>query len=73
MSKPLGIGIGIDSTGTPRLFVTPINRVTDQIWDVIREAINANMTPQQFKNEVIEAWTYCLKEDIKAATDELSK
>jgi hypothetical protein len=70
--KPLGIGIGLKD-GVPCFYVTPINRVTDQIWDAVREAINANMLPEQFKREVAEAWNWHLQEDAKAATKELLK
>lgn len=62
--KPLGIGLGLRD-GVPCFYVTPINRVTDQIWDAVRDAICANMTPEQFKTEVIQAWQHHLAEDAK--------
>lgn len=68
--KPLGIGIKL-SDGIPCYYATPINRIVDQIWDAVREAINANMTPDQFKREVAEAWASHLREDAKYAQQEL--
>lgn len=70
--KPLGIGIGLND-GVPVLRMSPINRTVDHIWDSVREAINANMTPEQFKREVAEAWASHLKEDAKEAQRELSR
>ena len=68
--KPLGIGIGA-SDGALHFFVRPIDRTVDQIWDAVREAINTNMLPEQFKREVADAWEYHLKEDAKWARKEL--
>jgi len=70
--KPLGIDIVL-SGGVPVFRMSPIDRTTDRIWDAVREAINANMTPEQFKQEVIQAWKYHLEEDIKHAIKELRK
>lgn len=70
--KPLGIGLSVDvQTGSLRYFVTPIDRVADQIWDAVREAILANMTPDQFKREAAEAWKHHLAEDAKDASKTL--
>lgn len=71
--KPNGLAMTLDSTGMPRLTPTPIDRATDQIWEAVREAISANMTPERFKSEVVQAWAYVLKEDADYATKVLSK
>jgi hypothetical protein len=71
--KPLGISCVLDENRLPRMFVTPIDRVSDQIWDAVREAINANMTPDQFKHEASEAWQHHLAEDAKDAAKEFRK
>ncbi len=72
MPKPPGLSMSMVG-GLPRFQVTPIDRVTDQIWDAVREAINSNMTPQQFKCEAADAWESHLKEDAKDAAKELNK
>lgn len=72
MSKPIGISLSMID-GIPRYQVTPRDRVADQIWDAVREAINANMTPDQFKSEAAEAWTHHLKDDAEYARKELSR
>lgn len=72
MSKPLGIGLSMES-GVPHMFVTPINRVTDLIWDAVQEALCANMTPEQFRREASQAWQHYLREEQKAAESEFLK
>lgn len=71
MSKPLGVSLTVDAGRNPRMFVTPSDRVTDQIWDAVREAINANMTPKQFLSECEDAWQHHLKQDAEYASDVL--
>ena len=71
--RPNGIGLSMNSDGSPHWFVRPIDRTVDQIWDAVREAINQGMTPQEFKREVSEAWQYHLEADAKAALQELRK
>lgn len=70
--KPQGIDIALRN-GVPCFVVSPIDRVGDQIWDAVREAINANMPPEQFKHEVAQAWSHHLKRDAEAAMKELLK
>lgn len=69
MSKPLGVSLAVDADGNARMFVTPSDRVADQIWDAVREAINANMTPKQFLSECEDAWQHHLKQDGEYARD----
>ena len=64
--KPLGVGIAMGSDG-PRLYCTGPDRVTDQIWDAVREAIYAKITPEQFRREAAQAWSHYLGEDAKDA------
>lgn len=68
VSKPLGIGLAI-TDGALTFRVSPIDRVADCIWDAVREAITANMTPEQFRAEVVEAWEHHLREDAAYARD----
>ena len=73
MSKPLGLSMQIDTNGMPRMNVSPSDRVTDLIWEAVREAINANMLPSVFKRESALAWEHHLREDGKDALKELSR
>jgi hypothetical protein len=70
--KPPGIDIRLRD-GIPCFVVSPLDKVADTIWDAVREAINANMLPEQFKREVAEAWRWHLEEDAKEAVKILSK
>lgn len=70
--KPQGIGIAASGGGL-HYYVTPIDHVADRIWDAVRDAIDANMTPEQFKREAAQAWVQHLQDDAKAAAKELSK
>lgn len=70
--KPPGIGLTMTG-GVPHFYVTPIDRVADRIWDAVRDAIDANMQPEQFKREVIAAWRSHLKDDAERAAKELSR
>ena len=70
--RPPGIDIALRN-GVPCFVVSPIDKTVDRIWDTVREAINANMLPEQFKHEVAAAWKWHLEEDAKAAMKELSK
>lgn len=65
MSKPPGL------TADFRLITS--TRTEDTIWDAVRDAINANMTPTQFKREASQAWQHFLNEDAKAARDVFEK
>ena len=63
MSKPYGL--------TALLQVTTPNRATDAIWDAVEMAIEAGVTPLEFKREVVQAWHHALREKAKAAEKEL--
>lgn len=69
MGKPFGIAMLTNGT----MMVRPSDRVSDQIWDAVREAINANITPDQFKREAAQAWEHHLSEDAKHAVRTLCK
>jgi hypothetical protein len=70
MSKPLGIDMILDPTGTPMYNVKKISRIEDAIWNAVEEAQLANWTPQQFIRETRQAW-HELR--IKAAKEEDEK
>lgn len=57
--KPLGLDAALN--------VKMPSRAEDAIWEAVREAINANWTPEQFRNEVISAWQDALRDDAKHA------
>ena len=70
MSKPLGIGLALHG-GALTFAVQPIDRVADRIWDAVRDAINAGMSPERFRQESKEAWQHCLTEDATYALGKL--
>jgi len=49
------------------------SRAEDAIWEAVREAINANWTPEQFRIEVASAWEDALRDDAKHAQQVFSK
>ena len=73
MSKPSGISLGINGNGLPTMRVTPISRAEDAIWNAVQEAVDAGMTPTQFKREVIQAWDEELRASAKRTMKELRK
>ena len=73
MSKPSGISLGITAGGVPTMSVTHISRAEDAIWNAVQEAVDAGMTPEQFKREVAQAWTEELRAQAKRTMKELSK
>ena len=70
--KPLGIGLSIKD-GVPCFYSSPRDRVADHIWDTVRDAINAGVTPDQFKRETASAWKQHLQDDSIQAEKELLK
>lgn len=72
MGKSPGIDLGVQE-GCLTLRVSPISKVADLIWDAVQEAILVNMTPQQFKHEVADAWQHELIENAKEAKRVLLK
>jgi hypothetical protein len=71
--KPLGISMTFDANGLPRLGCPRPSGAEDAIWDAVRQAIGEGMTPKRFKEEVAQAWEQELRDDMKAAGDELRK
>jgi hypothetical protein len=63
--KPLGM--------TAAFQVTRPTPAEDAVWEAVQRAIDAGMTPRQFRLEAAEAWEHLLREAGKAAADELSK
>lgn len=61
MGKPYGM------TSTFQVVIP--SHAQDAIYDCVREAINANVTPEAFIREARECWALCLKDDAKAAAD----
>lgn len=61
------------SDGALHMFVRPIDRVEDQIFDAVRDAVEAGWTPKAFLQSVREAWAYKLDEDKKAAMEALRR
>lgn len=71
--KPTGLALTMDHAGLPSLHVKHSSRTEDAIWEAVREAIDANWTPEQFRNEVSSAWHDALRDDAKHAQKVFSK
>ena len=65
MSKPNGL--------SATLQVLKPSRAEDAIWDAVQEAIDAGMTPERFKREVMQAWMHELSEETKRVEKLLSR
>ena len=63
--KPNGVRIGIQSDGSPTMYVPKITRTEDKIWEAVEEAISEGWTPRQFRIEVEESWEYAIKEKMR--------
>jgi N-acetylglucosamine kinase-like BadF-type ATPase len=70
--RPLGIGLAV-ADGALTFRVQPIDRAADRVWDAVREAIDAGMTPERFRSEAAEAWEHHLTEDGKHAAETLGQ
>jgi hypothetical protein len=73
MAKPYGISFGIAADGLPRCSVTKGDAATDAVWEAVRQAIDARMSPEAFRNEAAQAWQELLKEDGDDAAKELRR
>jgi len=70
--KPLGIEMTYGNSGLG-MCVTKPNTAVDSIWQAVEDAIDANMTPQQFMSEVRKAWDQSRRDQNKADMAALSK
>lgn len=70
--KPLGLRLGIDESGL-RMSVSRPSKVEDAVWEAVEKAIEAGWTPQQFKNEISDAWREKLRDAAKDAVEVLSR
>jgi hypothetical protein len=61
--KPYGLTIDLQ--------VTRPTRAEDAIWEAVKAAIAAGMTPRQFRIEAASAWEDELRQAAKDATREL--
>ena len=57
MPKPYGL--------TPFMQVVVPSRIQDKIWDVVQECVEAEMSVEDFKREILEAWTEARKDQLK--------
>jgi len=71
MMKSLGLSMGFGKDGLS-LSVSHPTSVDDAVWDAVEQAINAGWTPQQFRNEIADAWRDRLLSDAKDAVTVLS-
>lgn len=67
--KPNGLRFGIGGS----MSVTHPTKVEDAIWEAVELAIDAGWTPEQFKNELADAWKERLRDDAKRAEEVLRK
>jgi len=70
--KPPGLGFVLRD-GAIGLRMTMPDRATDKVWEAVQAAIDAGMTPRQFRLEAAAAWEHELNEQGKAAAKELSR
>jgi hypothetical protein len=70
--KPPGIALGLRD-GKLHIGVTGSDRAADKLWEAVEEAILANMTPERFKREMVEAWAYHRKQQAEMELQELRK
>lgn len=72
MSKPLGIGLTLVD-GVPVMRVKTPDKVEDAVWEAVDEAINAGWDARRFRREAAEAWEQRLRDDAKAAREDLMR
>lgn len=63
LSESGGIGFAVS---------TP-SKVEDAVWEAVELAIESGWTPQQFKNEIADAWREKLNDKAKNAVQILSR
>lgn len=61
MSKPPGIALRIGLDGLPSMSVRHSTRAEDAIWDAVEEALNYNMSADEFIAEARAAWAEAMK------------
>ena len=71
--KPNGLSMSVSESGGIGFSVSTPSKVEDAIWEAVELAIESGWTPQQFKNEISEAWREKLNDDAKNAVDVLSR
>lgn len=65
--------MGLSSSGALVIGVTQSNRAIDAIWGAVEEAIDAGMTPDKFKREMVAAWDHYREQQKRHELQELSK
>lgn len=70
--KPTGLGFKLTDNGIGFSVNRPSN-VEDAVWEAVELAISAGWTPQQMRLEVADAWREKLRDEAKAAFEELSR
>ena len=63
----------VSESGGIGFAVSTPSKVKDAIWEAVELAIDSGWTPQQFKNEISEAWREKLNDEVKHAVDVLSR
>lgn len=71
--KPNGIAMVVAGDRTIGFALNRPSKVEDAIWEAVELAIDSGWTPEQFKNEIADAWRDRLTEDAKDADAILSK
>ena len=70
--KPLGLGFTASESGIGMSVRRP-SKVEDAVWEAVEMAIQSGWTPEQFRNEIADAWREKLRDEIKHAVDVLSR
>ena len=63
----------VSGAGGIMFAVSTPSRVEDAVWEAVELAIDSGWTPQQFKNEISDAWREKLNDEAKQAVDVLSR
>jgi hypothetical protein len=71
--KPNGLSMRVSGAGGIMFAVSTPSRVEDAVWEAVELAIDSGWTPQQFKNEISDAWREKLNDEAKQAVDVLSR
>jgi len=63
----------VSESGSIGFAVSTPSDVEDAVWEAVELAIQSGWTPQQFKNEITDAWREKLNDEAKYAVDVLSR
>ena len=71
--KSNGLRMNMSESGQIGFTVNTPSNVEDAVWEAVELAIATGWTPEQFRNEVADAWRDRLSEDAKHAVNVLSR